>query len=406
MSDKKKIMIIAHFCDYGNENTNNRFNYLADYISRCGYDVELVTSSFSHRDKIQRQKVKNTENTYRSTLIYEPGYRKNISLKRLFWSHRIIAKNLKKYLEHCETPDLVYCAIPSIDISEVAGRYAKKKGIPFVIDVQDLWPEAYRLILKNERLYRMVTAPMEKRVNDVYYLADQIVAVSDTYAQRAKAANKKKNSPITVYLGTEASTFDQAVKQNTPPYCKPDKEFWIGYCGTLGHSYDLTVIMLALKKLLDEGVRSIRFIIMGCGPLQKKIKAMSEKLGIACTFTGKLTYELMCAQLCECDIAVNPIAKGAMQSIINKHADYAMSGIPVLSTQENEEYKKLLNQYHSGISCKPDSINDIAYGIKWFIDNKEKRLEMGRNARKMGMEKFDRFRNYRKIADVVQKCCL
>ena len=24
----KKVTIVAHFCDYANENTNNRFNYL------------------------------------------------------------------------------------------------------------------------------------------------------------------------------------------------------------------------------------------------------------------------------------------------------------------------------------------------------------------------------------------
>lgn len=55
----KKILIIAHFCDYGNENSNNRFNYLANLFVEKGYAVELITSSFSHRDKVQRNKEEN-----------------------------------------------------------------------------------------------------------------------------------------------------------------------------------------------------------------------------------------------------------------------------------------------------------------------------------------------------------
>ena len=47
----KKVTIVAHFCDYANENTNNRFNYLASMLYRKGYDVELITSSFCHRNK-------------------------------------------------------------------------------------------------------------------------------------------------------------------------------------------------------------------------------------------------------------------------------------------------------------------------------------------------------------------
>ena len=76
MSDKKKVMIIAHFCDYGQENSNNRFNYLASFLADHGFEVELVTSSFSHRDKMQRIEEKNESRTYRTTLIFEPSYHK------------------------------------------------------------------------------------------------------------------------------------------------------------------------------------------------------------------------------------------------------------------------------------------------------------------------------------------
>ena len=40
--------------------------------------------------------------------------------------------------------DLIYCEVPPNDVALAAAKYAKKKGIPFVSDINDLWPEAMR----------------------------------------------------------------------------------------------------------------------------------------------------------------------------------------------------------------------------------------------------------------------
>lgn len=60
----------------------------------------------------------------------------------------------------------------------------------------------------------------------------------------------------------------------------------------------------------------------------------------------------MVGLLCSCDIAVNPIKKGSAGSIINKVGDYAAAGIPVVNTQENLEYKNILEEYNAGINVK------------------------------------------------------
>lgn len=396
-----RVLIVAHFCDYGKENTNNRFNFIAELLSRNGVDVELVTSSFSHRDKLQRD-IDDTPLPYKMRLIYEPSYRRNISLKRLLISHPVMARNFRKYLRNCEKPDLIYCAIPSVDLAEQAALYAKKQGIPFVLDVQDLWPEAYRLIIKNNALYRIVTLPMKRRVDKVYAAADQIIAVSNTYAQRAISANKKCKNPMTVYLGTDAADFDWNIKKNTPPYLKSNDQFWIGYCGTLGHSYDLSTVIKSMKLLSDRGVNNAQLIVIGSGPLEGKFKEEAANLGIECIFTGKLPYGQMCAQLAQCDIAVNPITAGAAQSIINKHADYAIAGLPVVNTQENEEYRNQLYEYACGINCQAGNADQVADAISKLALNEELCRTMRVNSHRLGLDKFDRSKTYGEIVKFVQ----
>lgn len=396
--DKKRVMIIAHFCAYGNEKSNNRFNYLAERMAEAGMDVEIVTSSFYHKDKAQRKVIEDLQSPYSTTLIYEPSYKRNVSLKRLLVSHPTMARNLGKYLKKCQKPDVIYCAIPSVDVAAQAARYAQKQRIPFVLDVLDLWPEAYKMVLP-AFIYKIVSWTLKWRVNKVYAAADQIVAVSDTYAQRAKSVNRKCQEPLTVYLGTDAAAFDANVQENRPLLLKQDDEFWIGYCGTLGHSYDLGTVMDAMKILQNQGVNYLRLVVMGSGPLEEKFKVKANDMGIPCTFTGKLPYGEMCAQLVLCDIAVNPIAVGSAASIINKHADYALAGMPVVNTQESEEYRNLLVKYDCGINCQPGDVKGVAEAIRSLVENDALRATMRANARKMGVEKFDRAKTYGTILE-------
>ena len=117
---KKKILIIANFVTLPWENGNSRFTYIIDLLDKEKYEVELITSSFWHENKIQRQENDSALNLdYDITLIKEPGYKKNVSLKR-FYSHHIFAKNVKKYLDTIEKPDIIYSAVPSLAVAKVA----------------------------------------------------------------------------------------------------------------------------------------------------------------------------------------------------------------------------------------------------------------------------------------------
>ena len=111
----------------------------------------------------------------------------------------------------------------------------------------------------------------------------------------------------------------------------------------------------------------------------------------------------MCGWLASCDFAVNPIMHNAAQSIINKHGDYAASGIPILNTQECEEYRDLVNNYKMGFNCNNGDVKDLAEKLAVMIQDQNLRLEMGKNARRCAEERFDRKNSYKEIIDVILK---
>lgn len=397
---QKDVLLIAHFSSDLNKDGNNRFNYLANLFSDQNLDVELVTSGFSHSSKVARVKSDIQKSKYKLKLIHEPPYRKNVSLRR-FYSHYMMARNLKKYLETRKRPDVIYCAVPSLSVAKVAAKFARKENIRFVIDVQDIWPEAFKMVFNVPYLSPMIFYPMTRTANYIYASADEIIAVSDSYKTRAMTNNTNPHeNHVAVYLGTDLDKFDESSVASLTRR-KPSKQLKIAYIGTLGSSYDLTSVIDAIALLNERNTPDIKFIVMGEGPLKEKFVSHARFKKINAEFTGKLEYSDMAARLKTCDIAVNPIRAGSAGSIINKVCDYAAAGLPVVNTQESTEYRELLEEYNAGLSCENGNLNDLVDKLSILIDNESLRIEMGRNNRRMAELKFDRRKTYEEIVNMI-----
>lgn len=388
------IVIISEFTSTFAATDNDRFLYLAKKLCDT-HQVEIITSDFCHEKK-QLRNHPETEWPFHITFLHEVGYPKNVCLKR-FYSHIRWGINVEKYLKKRKKPDVVYCAVPSLSGPNRVAKYCEKNGIRFIIDVQDLWPEAYKMVLHIPIISDALFAPFTWLANGIYKRADDIVAVSETYAKRAFKKNKKCTSVHAVFLGTDLNTFDQ----NACEGVRKDKlagEIWLGYCGTLGKSYDLISVFDALRILEDKAPH---FLVMGDGPRLEEFKDYVKQYHINAEFAGRIPYQQMCTRLCECDIVINPIIGSSAASIINKHADYVASGLPVVNTQESEEYRTLVEQYNMGINCNSGNVQQIAKALTYLTDHSEERKNMGRNARKCAEEKFNRQQTYEEIIDLI-----
>lgn len=380
------------------ESNNSRFVYLAKLFAKSDENnVEIITSDFNHIKKEKFNKVGELTGI-KITACHEPGYPKNVCLKR-FNSHKKLSKNIKEYLEKRKKPDIIYCAISSLAVGKTVAKYAEKNGIRFIIDVQDLWPEAFKMVFNIPIISNIIFYPMKREADYIYARADDIVAVSETYCNRALMVNKKVGQGLSVFLGTDLKYFDKCAEKNKVEF--NDNMVRIAYIGTLGHSYNIKTIIDALE-LLKEKYNNLNFIVMGSGPLKNQFETYAKDKNINCEFTGRLEYPEMVRTLCSCDIAVNSITHGAAQSIINKVGDYAAAGLPVINTQENLEYRNLVEKYNIGYNCENSNKQDIANKIEILIKDKKLRKELGNNNRKLAEEKFDREKTYNQIVKIIE----
>ena len=392
----KDIVIISHFCYDFSVSDNGRFMYLAKHLSK-EHNVEIITSSFCHASKKKRESLTVTW-PFKITFLDEYGYKKNVSMKR-FVSHYIWGKNVEKYLKVRKKPDVVYCAIPSLTGPLAAAKYCESNDIKFIIDIQDLWPEAFHMVFCIPIISNVIFSPFQIIVNQIYRKADEICAVSESYVKRALSVNKKTKKGHTVFLGTNLITFDYYAS-NEPFICKRSGELWIGYCGSLSTSYDIASVIDALD-ILNRKKITPKFIVMGDGVKKDEFQNYALIKNVDALFTGNLPYDQMCALLCECDIVVNPIVKRSAASIINKHGDYAASGRPVINTQDSVEYRALVEGYEMGFNCQNGNAEDIAEKILLLLNDENLRKIMGKNARRCAEEKFNRQNSYLELIETI-----
>lgn len=392
-----RIAIVANFCRGLDGTNHSRFVYLAELLaSSRRYDVELITSDFHHLTKSHIDPDNANRYNFKVKLCHEPGYISHKGLRRLY-SHHIWGKNVLNYIKTIPRPDIIYCAVPSLTAAHELAIYCKKYSIKFVVDIQDLWPEAIFMLADN-KFVRALALPMSKYIDTAYRNADAIVAVSETYVGRASSVNNKGAIKLAVYLGNDGERFSKARKYHTEKH----DTFIIGYIGTLSYSYDIECVIDAINILNNQKkYGSVKFLIMGEGPLKSQFENKAERLKVNCEFTGMLPYEEMVGRLCQCDILVNPIVKGAAQSITNKVGDFALSGLPVINTQECKEYRDLITEYNCGINCAPGNAECVSDAIASLIVNKDLRYELGQNAMKLGLERFDRRTTYCHIVELL-----
>lgn len=391
------IVIIAHFSGALDGKGNGRFLYLAEMLAK-EHEVELITTDFAHGAKKKRQTPAPVYRT-KMTLLHEHGYPKNVCLQR-FVSHHEFGKNVAAYLKTRKKPDVLYCGVPSLDCAAAAADYCGKNGVRFIVDVQDIWPEAFRMVFHVPVLSNLFFAPMERTANRIYGAADAICAVSETYAARALRVNRKCDEGHSVYLGTHLAEFDRFRDAGPAPEKQPGQVV-MGYVGTLGHSYDLTCVFDAMALLRERGVTNLNFTVMGDGPLRQKFEDYAKGRKLSVDFTGMLPYPEMVARLCRCDFAVNPISRGAAGSVINKVGDYAAAGLAVVNTQECPEYRKLVTEYEMGFNCANNDANDLADAMERLTRNESLCHELGANNRRLARERFDRAVSYQTLLHVI-----
>lgn len=398
----KKILFIWNYFYFPWEKGKSRFSDLAEEFVKAGYELEVVCSSFYHMGKNHRDSKDERINNlpYKVFFIGEPGYSRNVSFSRVR-SIRTFNRGVGNYLSKHEPVDIVYVPVPSCKTALIAKKWCNKVGAKLVIDIEDLWPESFQMILKPYWLCNFVTLPLKHQANRCYRGADSIVGVSQTYVNRALSVRKDKPQSVVAPIGSDFE-YVQSLRANYEPHLKPKGRFWITYIGTLGSSYDIQMVMDACESVYLAGHEEIVLNILGSGPDEEKLREHAKTLHVPVVFYGLLSYERMMEMLFESDLGLNPIVKGSVASLINKVGDYAAAGLPVLNSQDCEEYVCLLEEFGAGISVPASDAKAFRDTLLGLLDSKQDIGIMREGAIRLGQGPLSRTSSHMRVLELIE----
>lgn len=397
----KKIAVITQGVKLHDEKGYSRFAYIANLLSENGFQVDLITSSFQHWEKKQRDLCLFKQDLkFNVVFIDEPGYKKNITYSRIE-SHKRFSNNLKKYLYKTEKYDLVYFEIPPNNMARTVVEYAKEKNIPCIADVNDLWPEAMKMIIDVPVLSNVIFYPLLKDAEYVYKNVSGVIGTSEEYARRPFKYNLRNIPAKVVYVGNDINEFDSGATEFISDIKKEDEEYWITYAGTLGKSYDISTLILASAELYQKKYKNIKVKILGNGPTMSELQRLAAGVHCNVEFLGYMPYKNMAAYLAKSDIVINSVVKKSAASIITKIGDYLASGRPMINTCSSPEFREKVEQDGFGLNVEAENVQELVKTIEYLYREKELCSKLGKKARQIAEKEFDRKQAYIVIVNMI-----
>ncbi len=420
---RRRIAVVTMGVKLGDETRGyTRFRFLSELLVKQGFDVDLITSSFQHWEKAQRDTSKACYQglPYNIVFIDEPGYQKNLDFARIR-SHGVAAKNLREHFKACAGRySLIYSEIPPNDVARVCAEAAESQHIPYVADINDLWPEAMRMVVDIPIISDIAFRPFARDAKVVYTLLSGAVGTSDEYAARPAADRTLPYPHETVYVGNDLAAFDEGARAHLGEVEKPQGEVWAVYAGTLGASYDIATLIRASAILERRRVQHVmranakdqagagrpfppvRVKILGDGPDRESLEQLAKTENAPVEFLGYQDHGTMAAWLCASDITVNSLMRSAVQSIVTKIGDYLASGKPMINTGSSPEFRAKVANDGFGLNVEAENPDVLADALEELARTPSMRKIMGARGRGVAEREFDQATSYLAIVNLIR----
>jgi glycosyltransferase involved in cell wall biosynthesis len=332
-----------------------RLGLLAQELEARGHDVVRWIPTFIHASKKQRfdgDTITAVSARHHIHHVYIRSYAHHLGLSRLR-SHRQFARRWADLQASLPSPDLILTSMPTPDICNAARQIGKSRGLPYVIDVRDLWPDALYESMPSwaRRLSRLLTTPMTLTNRRSFRRAVAVTGVSATYVDWGVALAGRRRHPLDqVFVPAYAPPVVAekeilSASERWQTILSPGSSLSL-FLGTLSNQFDFSAVIGAAKRLSAECPRKYEWVICGDGPMLATLQAQTSEMPQV-HVPGWVGGADIRALLDLATFGLAPYAGGVKVSLPNKPFEYASAGLPVISSLDGE-FRELLESKKFG----------------------------------------------------------
>lgn len=329
------------------------------YLSDKGFIVDIACShADGYKNERYHKKIGNL--LPENSKIYE------VSMGRNPFSLQIIKgyRQLKTIIENGNY-DLIWTNEPVMSVvTRLAAHSARKKGTKLIYVVHGFQ------FFKGASLKNWVFYPVEKLFSTQcdaittinwsdYNMAKKHLYCKAVYHIDGIGLNTKKFSEVQIDYVAKRKELGLTLK-----------EIAVVSVGEVRDIKNQATILRAIAKLHNP---NIKYIICGCGDLEEQLKSLALKLGMQGRFS-LLGHRYDIPEILKaCDIYAQPSKReGLGIAAIEAMA----AGLPILTSnvQGMVDYSKT---GETGFCLKPMDVDGFAFAIRYLIENKDKRKDIG-----------------------------
>jgi glycosyltransferase involved in cell wall biosynthesis len=307
-----------------------------------------------------------------------------------------------------ERPDVVIATSPQL-LTGLAGWWiARVKGVPFVFEVRDLWPEGLTGALGKEEdtwMYRMVGAI----ASFLYRHSDHIVVVTPAFRTHlAECWGVPLEKMSTVMNGVETEFFQPGAPDGEGARVRRqfdlDGRFVVLYIGTIGNCHGLTTMVEAARKM--QQVRpNVLFLIVGDGAERALVQQAGSDAGVTnLRFTGPQTREMVAPLIRTSDVCLVLLKRSDVftKVIPTKMLEFMSCARSFVLGVEGQA-QEIVERAGAGLCIPPEDADALVAVIDRLYADPALCEELGRKGRDYVVRYMSREQTARDYIDVLQK---
>ena len=391
------ILYIHQYFVTPSEAGGTRSYWVSQELKKKGHNVTMLTTNRASLNK-KRETIDGINVIY----LNIPYDNKMGVFKRIIAFLRFMLLS-SWYVLKSKGFDLVIATSTPLTVGFPALVAKKMRGIPYIFEVRDLWPEVPIQMggIKNKFAIRLLRL-FEKKI---YHNAKHIVALSPGMFDGVIKTGIHKNKVSMIPNMSKIDKFWPREKNESvmEELGLRKDSFKVIYFGAMGLANGMDYILDGIKLLGSE--HNVEFMFFGWGYMEPLLRKRCEEENIQNTkFYGKMPMDRLSEIVNISDVSLVTFANLPILTTNspNKLFDSLSAGKPIIVNSPGWT-KQMVEEHRCGIYVDPTKPLELAEGVLFFKENEKIRDEFGESSRKLAENTYDKSILCEKFSVMVEK---
>ena len=295
------------------------------------------------------------------------------------------------YAGRLPTLDVLVATSPQFFAALAGYVVARRKDVPFVLEIRDLWPESIVAVGAMSRNFIIRFFEWVERF--LYRKAAHIVVVTDSFKEAIAEKGISQDKISVIKNGIETEWWDQPLDESRLAELRHEHalkdKFVASYIGTIGMAHRADVLLEAARRCDDP---DIVFMVVGTGAKREELEARQAELELDnFRLVDKVPKDQVPYLLALSDASVVHLRDDPLfETVIPSKIFEAMATATPIVLGVRGEARRLVENAEAGIAIPPEEPGALVDAVRRLKENPEFHAEVAENAYKYVRTHYDR----------------